>query len=706
MLANKKPVAQLKPLPPASNVQLEPHEDVDLKLTSARVNEKQVLVHACITPGPGTVRPPADIVCVVDISGSMGSAASVKGNFKQQESYGISMLDIVKHAVKTVVHSLDENDRFSLVVFSKAARVEIPLSLVKDKEWICDKQISCLSPEGSTNIWDGLVTGLRQLKSEPGRISSVLLLTDGLPTIQPAGGELAQLKKYIASLKNFNTIINTFGFGYDIDTELLLSLAIEGNGMHSFIPDASFVGTAFVNCISNILVTMGCNAVLEIEPKLGTRISKVLGSFNPDMLSRGLGAQVNLCTLQYGQTKDLVIEMTVPAAMDNVNNFVSMRLRFTHVKTNSVIGRDAEGCQVQDNIFSDVNLHVQQLRLDFVGDIPKIFMFHNDITRAYNDIAKLEDSIRRCPDLRAQALLEDVSGQAKEAVALQHYNKWGKHYLPSLGRAHLLQQCNNFKDPGVQVYGGQMFQTKRDEVDDIFMKLPPPKPSIKITHTPVASQPYTSNAALHAAPFTYVDPPTYEFDMSMYNDPRGACIAGECKVLLASGQTKLVQDIKKGDIVMSIAGPTAVESVVKTLCMKNGKQGIADLVAFPGGLRITPYHPVQVNNEWQFPIDLHAVQVSATCDAVFNFVLNQGHIMIIEGEQCVTLGHGFNQSSVISHPYFGTQRIIEDLQKMNGWENGLIELNPANFKDGNCMKRDKNGLVCGFAINNAIYRED
>ena len=31
--------------------------------------------------------------------------------------------------------------------------------------------------------------------------------------------------------------------------------------------------------------------------------------------------------------------------------------------------------------------------------------------------------------------------------------KWGKHYLPSLANAHLLEQAHNFKDPGVQLYG-------------------------------------------------------------------------------------------------------------------------------------------------------------------------------------------------------------------------------------------------------------
>lgn len=78
-----------------------------------------------------------------------------------------------------------------------------------------------------------------------------------------------------------------------------------------------------------------------------------------------------------------------------------------------------------------------------------------------------------------KALLEDLEGQVTEALSRDDwYRKWGRHYLPSLARAHQLQMCNNFKDPGVQVYGGKLFTELRDEADDLFVSLPPPKPSL------------------------------------------------------------------------------------------------------------------------------------------------------------------------------------------------------------------------------------
>merc|ERR1712224_298393 len=98
-------------------------------------------------------------------------------------------------------------------------------------------------------------------------------------------------------------------------------------------------------------------------------------------------------------------------------------------------------------------------------------------------ISDTASAIRASPsvkDERIQALLEDLDGQVSESLSRgDWFKKWGKHYLPSLRLAHLHQQCNNFKDPGVQHYAGPLFSEIRDAADEIFLELPPPKPSRK-----------------------------------------------------------------------------------------------------------------------------------------------------------------------------------------------------------------------------------
>merc|ERR1719271_2167756 len=136
--------------------------------------------------------------------------------------------------------------------------------------------------------------------------------------------------------------------------------------------------------------------------------------------------------------------------------------------------------------------------------------FISDLSSAIKGSATSEDE-------RIQTLLEDLDGQVSEALSRSDYfRKWGKHYLPSLRLAHLHQQCNNFKDPGVQHYAGDFFSEVRDTADDIFLKLPPPKPS--------SPPPFSGGGG------TIVHAPQ---DMSMFYNVGGGCFDGNCKVWMA-----------------------------------------------------------------------------------------------------------------------------------------------------------------------------
>jgi hypothetical protein len=76
---------------------------------------------------------------------------------------------------------------------------------------------------------------------------------------------------------------------------------------------------------------------------------------------------------------------------------------------------------------------------------------------------------------------------------------------------------------------------------------------------------------------------------------------------------------------------------------------------------------------------------------MYDFVLDQGHTVSMQGGfNIACLGHGITSSPVITHEYFGTNRIIDDLKDHDEWFSGYITL------DNWCFKRN--------AITNRIER--
>ena len=105
-----------------------------------------------------------------------------------------------------------------------------------------------------------------------------------------------------------------------------------------------------------------------------------------------------------------------------------------------------------------------------------------------------------------------------QAISSQAFHtKWGRHYLLSLARAHQQQQCNNFKDPGVQHYGGALFSAECDRGEAIFMALPAPTPAPRAAGYGGGGRGCT---------------PTSTVDMSNYMNRCGGCIHGDCIVTL------------------------------------------------------------------------------------------------------------------------------------------------------------------------------
>ena len=133
---------------------------------------------------------------------------------------------------------------------------------------------------------------------------------------------------------------------------------------------------------------------------------------------------------------------------------------------------------------------VNYIRLIMIENIKKCIQIKNNNVQTDINII-LEETVNTLTSYLGinrhnnyiQDLIKDVSLEIRKAFYPEYYNTWGKKYLLSILTAHLNQECNNFKDPGVQHYGLPLFNIIRDKADEIFIQLPPPKPSRIVYHS-------------------------------------------------------------------------------------------------------------------------------------------------------------------------------------------------------------------------------
>lgn len=669
------------------------------------------LVDVCVSILPpvrpeAAVRKGADVCCVIDVSGSMTSHATINGSDNGTEGSGLTVLDVVKHAVRTIICSLEDQDRLSVVTFACHAKVIFGnMRMDASGKAVATRAVNALCVEGRTNLWDGLLKGMTIL-GECGAAANtaIFLLTDGVPNVPPPGGYLSAMRAFARArgLTKCPGPIHTFGFGYTLDSALLAELAREGGGTYNFIPDAGFVGTAFVNTLASQLAAYGTNGFLRLElvPETTKRTFSILGedADGGGESSHTASATIPVANLSFGQSRDIVVRVCrsssnifdggkTPLLITAVFDYVAFESSQSPAATNT----QTISCDTVDESADAAASAVPQLFRARLVDLLASEYPRTDAT-ASTELALAADmraAISAAPAIKnknyIEGMLGDITGQIREAFANPtYYSRWGGHYARSLRRAHQLQLCNNFKDPGVQFYGGDLFRHLRDAAEEVFLTLPPP--------TPTAS--HSRREGGYAAPRPAVN-------MQSYHNSSTTCFEGTGMVTMEGFGTKLVRDVCPGDRVLCGVGAhivvAEVSLVVKTKCddSPNGKTEFVKLDTT--GLVVTPWHPVweSYSRQWIFPRDSpDAVTEMLPVEFVYNFVLGPEEIVgtvrgdttdaltkhkhndhtpspharsiIVNDIRCLALAHGIRGDPVASHEFFGTRQIIDALYKYPG----------------------------------------
>ncbi len=125
---------------------------------------------------------PCNLCLVIDISGSMGAEASIKNEEGREQHTGLTILGLVKHAVRAIIKSMDDNDYLSVIVFSSKARVlQQMLPMTTENQRNTWELVLGLEAGGLTDQWQGILQAINLFDNfhHLYGVSRILLLTDG-----------------------------------------------------------------------------------------------------------------------------------------------------------------------------------------------------------------------------------------------------------------------------------------------------------------------------------------------------------------------------------------------------------------------------------------------------------------------------------------------------------------------------------------------
>eukprot|EP00475_Leptophrys_vorax_P008425 TRINITY_DN15463_c0_g1_i1.p1 TRINITY_DN15463_c0_g1~~TRINITY_DN15463_c0_g1_i1.p1 ORF type:complete len:414 (+),score=107.71 TRINITY_DN15463_c0_g1_i1:48-1289(+) len=309
-----------------------------------------------------------------------------------------------------------------------------------------------------------------------------------------------------------------------------------------------------------------------------------------------------------------------------------------------------------------------------INDQPKVLQKNLELLQAKklllescddsNGAQKVEQAIATFkgePDQEVEDFLLDLKGQVTLAFSREDWLKrWGLHYIRSLSLAHANRVCVNFKDPGLQHYGGVKFNELRDKFEKVFLSIKAPRPSGLINGGGDAPD-----------------------NMGGYYNARAVCFTGSTQVQLADnssgGQWKDIRCLKKGDLVASAHGHAAA-----VVCLVETQLDRPCEIVRVGDIGVTSWHPIRSQSEggeWGFPAELYPESKSLEqVESVYNVVLDSEHEIVLRQDMngqtvnAVTLGHGFTSSAVVRHPYFGTDAVVRDLKRYPTWDNGFVQI--------------------------------
>jgi Ca-activated chloride channel homolog len=194
--------------------------------------------------------PPANLVFLLDVSGSMSAA---------------NKLPLVKSSLRLLLKELDPQDRIAVVVYAGASGVALESTAVGDRQKILEA-IDKLEAGGSTAGAQGieLAYKIAEQHKRPGRNNRIILATDG--DFNVGTTDNSQLERLIREKARGGIFLTVLGYGMgNYQDDRLELLADKGNGNYAYIDTLQEARKVLVREMGSTLLTIAKDVKVQVE---------------------------------------------------------------------------------------------------------------------------------------------------------------------------------------------------------------------------------------------------------------------------------------------------------------------------------------------------------------------------------------------------------------------------------------------------------
>ncbi|CAK7214138.1 hypothetical protein SBRCBS47491_002047 [Sporothrix bragantina] len=251
-----------------------------------------------LTPSPSaSIHVPIDVVVVVPISSSM---------------QGVK-INLVRDALRFMVHTLGERDRMGLVTFGSGGG-GVPVVGMTTKSWPgWSGVLSSIKPVGQKSHRADVVEGanvamdLLMQRKYNNPIATIMLISDA------STSDADSVDFVVSRAEAAKITIHSFGLGMTHKPDTMIELSTRTKASYTYVKDWMMLRECLAGCLGSMQTLSHQNVKLKLKLPEGSpaKFHKISGALQITKRATGRDAEALMGDLRFGDKRDILVQLVI-----------------------------------------------------------------------------------------------------------------------------------------------------------------------------------------------------------------------------------------------------------------------------------------------------------------------------------------------------------------------------------------------------------